>query len=181
MKYTFTCKIKWKHILILFITFLCMMTFMRYTASQVKTISGGTGILDLNLGNSIGYILQTMNRLGNDGREYYLTHFLVVDFFYAMVYAMFYFFSILFLLYKNNVKRKGIFHVCFLPIAGMFFDWLENLFLSLLILTWPTKSVILCIAFIISNIFKFLLVYSSLLLVILGLLYYFIRKITKQI
>lgn len=75
MKYEFTCKIKWKNILLLLITFLCMMAFMRYTASQVKNISQGTGVLDLNFGNSIEHVLQTMNRLGNNGREYYLTHF----------------------------------------------------------------------------------------------------------
>lgn len=41
MGYDFSGKIKWKHICLLLISFLCMMAFMRYTALQVKNISGG--------------------------------------------------------------------------------------------------------------------------------------------
>ena len=43
MRYEFVCKIKWKHIFLRLFCFLCMMAFMRYTALQVKIISGGLG------------------------------------------------------------------------------------------------------------------------------------------
>ena len=52
-----------------------MMAIMRYTALQVKVISGGTSVLDLSLGNSVEYIRQTLIGLGYDGRMYYLNHF----------------------------------------------------------------------------------------------------------
>lgn len=44
MRYEFLCKIKWKHIFLLLFCFLCMMVIMRYTALQVKVISGGTSV-----------------------------------------------------------------------------------------------------------------------------------------
>lgn len=178
MKGEFFNKIKWKHILLLFISFLCMMAFMRYTAMQVKNISGGTGVLDLDFGNSVENIRQAIDALGNKGRSYYLTHFLVIDFFYAMVYAAFYFFTIAFLLQKNGIRRKRALNICLFPIAGMFFDWSENLFLCILIVKCSTMTETLCLLFIICNVIKFLFVYLSLLVVIMGVLYYFFRKVS---
>lgn len=180
MRHEFLCKIKWKHIFLLLFSFLCMMAFMRYTALQVKEISGGLSVLDLNLGNSVEYIRQTLIELGYDGRMYYLKHFLVVDGIYAMVYATFYFWSILFLLHKNEIRRKRIYIFSVFPIVGMFFDWLENFSLSFLLVNWTTESVAWCMLFRVSNIMKFLFVYLSLLLVVLGILYYFWQKVKGQ-
>lgn len=177
MRYEFLCKIKWKHIYLLLFSFLCMMVFMRYTALQVKVISGGTSVLDLNLDNSVQHIRQTLIELGYDGRMYYLKHFLVVDCIYAMVYATFYFFSIIFLLHKNEIRRKKVYIFSVFPIIGMFFDWLENLSLSFLLLNGTTESLAWCMLFRVSNIVKFLFVYLSLLLVVLGILYYSLQKV----
>lgn len=109
MRNEFFCKIKWKHIFLLLFCFLCMMAIMRYTALQVKVISGGTSVLDLSLGKLVEHIRQTLIGLGYDGRMYYLNLFLVVDCIYAMVYAMFYFCSIIFLLHKNDIRRKRVY------------------------------------------------------------------------
>lgn len=179
MKYEIASKIKWKHIILLLIMFVCMMTFMRYIAAQVKYISRETGVLVLQLGNSVENILQTMNALGDNGRRYYLTRFLIVDYFYAIVYAAFYFCSILLLLCKNGIRKKSVYNLCLFPIIGMLFDWLENIFLRFIILNWTSRPVVLCILFVVSNLIKFLFVYLSLLLVIIGILRYFICKAKK--
>lgn len=181
MKYEIASKIKWKHIILLLIMFVCMMTFMRYIAAQVKYISRETGVLDLQLGNSVENILQTMNALGDNGRRYYLTRFLIVDYFYAIIYAAFYFCSILLLLCKNGIRKKSVYNLCLFPIIGMLFDWLENIFLRFIILNWTSRPVVLCILFVVSNLIKFLFVYLSLLLVIIGILRYFICKAKKRI
>ena len=64
-----------------------------------------------------------------------------------------------------------------LPIVGMFFDWLENLSLRFLLVNGTTESVAWCMLFRVSNIVKFLFVSLSLLLVALGILYYFLQKV----
>jgi len=180
MRYKLLYKIKWKHIFLLLFSFLCMMAIMRYTALQVKEISGGISVLDLNLGYSVEHIQQTLIELGYDGRMYYLKHFLVIDGIYAMVYANFYFWSILFLLHKNEIRKKRIYIFSVFPIVGMLFDWVENLSLSFLLVNWTTESVAWCMLFRISNIIKFLFVYLSLLLAVLGFLYFSLRKVTRQ-
>ena len=177
MRYEFLCKVKWKHFFLRLFCFLCMMAIMRYTALQVKVISGGTSVLDLSLGNSVEHIRQTLIGLGHDGRMFYLSHFLVVDCIYAMVYATFYFCSILFLLHKNEIRKKRVYIFSVLPIAGMFFDWLENFSLRFLLVNGTTEQVVWCMLFRESNILKFLFVYLSLLVVVLGILYYFLQKV----
>lgn len=57
------------------------------------------------------------------------------------------------------------------------FDWLENLSLRFLLVNGTTESVAWCMLFRVSNIVKFLFVYLSLLLVALGILYYFLQKV----
>lgn len=180
MRYKLLYKIKWKHIFLLLFSFLCMMAIMRYTALQVKEISGGISVLDLNLGNSVEHIQQTLIELGYDGRMYYLKHFLVIDGIYAMVYANFYFWSILFLLHKNEIRKREYIFFSVFPIVGMLFDWVENLSLSFLLVNWTTESVAWCMLLRISNIIKFLFVYLSLLSAILGFLCFSLRKATRQ-
>ena len=97
-----------------------------------------------------------------------------------MVYAAFYFFSIIFLLHKNEIRRKRVYIFSVFPIVGMFFDWLENLSLSFLLVNGTTETVAWCMLFRVSNIVKFLFVYLSLLLVVLGILYYSLRKVKGQ-
>lgn len=171
----FAQKLNWKHMLLLFICFIGMMTVMRYFASQVQVVSGGAGIIDLTFGNSVDNVWQTMEALGEDGRNYYLTRFLVIDCVYAMFYAAFYVCSILLLLQKNKVRRKGMYVISILPVIGMCFDWLENLSLAFMLTNWTAKTTALGIMFIVSNVMKFLFVYTSLLVVVLSLLYYLIR------
>lgn len=177
MRNKFYEKMKWKHIFLLLFVFLSMMSFMRYTAQQVQMLSGGTGILDLNPPGSPQQIHQTIITLGNAARTYYLKTFLAVDNIYAITYATFYFLTILFLLHKNKIRKKGIYIISTFPIAGMCFDWLENLTLIFLLSNWETESPALNILFKASNTAKFVFVYSSLLFVILSILHYFFPKV----
>lgn len=179
MDFKFIKHFKWKHILGFLALFFIMMVFMRYNAAQVKNISGGTGILDLNFGNSIEDIHSTMISLGEKGRQYYLKIFLVVDFFYAISYAMFYSFTLLFFINKINNKKK-LWFISLSPIFGMVFDWLENLFLAISLANWTHESIMLYIILNIFTILKFIFVYLSLTLVIILFIYYLYKKITAK-
>lgn len=161
--------------------FLGMMVFMRTTAAQVATTSGGTEILDLEFGNTMENILETITSLGDAGRQYYLNRFLVVDCFYAIAYATFYFCTISILLQKNNIKKKALLVFCFFPIIGMCFDWLENLFLSILLTNHEAQLITVSRLYIISNVLKFIFVYASLVTVIINLLFCFVKKFFIQI
>ena len=176
---------KRRHLLILLLCFLGMMSLMRYTAGQVSMYSGGVGILDLNFGNSAEYIQRTLALLGNNGRQFYLTHFFPVDFMYAISYAAFYACSLSFLLRKAGVKKRAVFCVGkLLPFGGMLFDWLENLCFILVILNYPSKINVLCVISSICTILKFIFVYTSFIGVIILLISHLdnqlIRKRSRQ-
>jgi hypothetical protein len=172
-------KINWWHILILLVIFISMMVCMRYTAAQVKKISAGIAILDLNFGNSIEFIRQTITLLGESARNYYLTKFFVVDGFYSLTYAAFYAITLLFLFNKIGIKKKIVLCLPILPIIGMLFDWAENLSFGIAIKYWDIEITSLYVFGNICTIIKFIFVYSSLFLVV-SLLICFIVKCVKQ-
>lgn len=66
-------KIKFSYVVLLLALFLIMLTSMRQVAKQVAIISEGTGILDLNFYNSKEFMMQTLQELGQKGRDFYLT------------------------------------------------------------------------------------------------------------
>ena len=111
------------------------MAAMRYTASKVEIISGGTGILDLNFGNSKLTIQQTI------------------------------------------LMRLKIF-AWVIPCAGMLFDWLENLFIGLLLIKYPDETVsLLYMTANMATILKFIFVYASLFCVVILFLLNILKKL----
>lgn len=140
---------------------------MRQVAKQVAIISEGTGILDLNFYNSKEFMMQTLQELGQKGRDFYLTKFFIVDFFYPITYAAFYGFTILYVLEKLENHSKTIKLLALIPVCGMCFDWLENVSISSLLTTFPNDSTLLYLMATISTILKFSFVYLAVVTIII--------------
>lgn len=140
---------------------------MRQVAKQVAIISEGTGILDLNFYNSKEFMMQTLQELGKKGRDFYLTKFFIVDFFYPITYAAFYGFTILYVLEKLENHSKTIKLLVLIPVCGMCFDWLENVSISSLLATFPNDSILLYLMATISTILKFSFVYLAVVTIII--------------
>lgn len=160
-------KIKFSYVVLLLALFLIMLTSMRQVAKQVDIISEGTGILDLNFYNSKEFMMQTLQELGQKGRDFYLTKFFIVDFFYPITYAAFYGFTILYVLEKLENHSKTIKLLALIPVCGMCFDWLENVSISSLLATFPNDSTLLYLMATISTILKFCFVYLAVVTIII--------------
>lgn len=149
---------------------------MRQVAKQVAIISEGTGILDLNFYNSKEFIMQTLQELGQKGRDFYLTKFFIVDFFYPITYAAFYGFTILYVLEKLENHSKTIKLLALIPVCGMCFDWLENVSISSLLTTFPNDSTLLYLMATISTILKFSFVYLAVVTIIILVVLVIIKR-----
>lgn len=149
---------------------------MRQVAKQVAIISEGTGILDLNFYNSKEFIMQTLQELGQKGRDFYLTKFFIVDFFYPITYAAFYGFTILYVLEKLENHSKTIKLLALIPVCGMCFDWLENVSISSLLTTFPNDSTLLYLIATISTILKFSFVYLAVVTIIILVVLVIIKR-----
>lgn len=160
-------KIKFSYVVLLLALFLIMLTSMRQVAKQVTIISEGTGILDLNFYNSKEFMMQTLQELSQKGRDFYLTKFFIVDFFYPITYAAFYGITILYVLEKLGNHSKSIKLLALIPVCGMCFDWLENVSISSLLTTFPNDSTLLYLMATISTILKFSFVYLAVVTIII--------------
>nr|WP_294489378.1 hypothetical protein [uncultured Anaerosporobacter sp.] len=169
-------KIKFSYVVLLLALFLIMLTSMRQVAKQVAIISEGTGILDLNFYNSKEFIMQTLQELGQKGRDFYLTKFFIVDFFYPITYAAFYGFTILYVLEKLENHSKTIKLLALIPVCGMCFDWLENVSISSLLTTFPNDSTLLYLMATISTILKFSFVYLAVVTIIILVVLVIIKR-----
>ncbi|CAM2848562.1 hypothetical protein ACSL103130_04585 [Actinomyces slackii] len=131
-------KITGFHVLILGLIFVVSMLIVRHAAGQVAETTGGVSILDLNIGNSPGFIRETIVALGENGRVAYL-RFYLVDTFYPLTYAIFYS-SWMVILLRHCRTGHNFRHLKALPalpwIAAVF-DWLENITISSLLLLFP--------------------------------------------
>ena len=116
--------------------FLAGMTAMRLAAGYVSMVSHGAAIFDLNFGNDVTHINNTLFALGAVGRDVYLYVFLVVDTCYAAIYAVFYTSALMFLLQRimpRQWSQKYIRWVMLLPLMAAVFDWWENASLAFML------------------------------------------------
>lgn len=160
-------KIRFSFVILSLALFLIMLTFMRHVAKQVELISGGTAILDLNFYNSKEFMMQTLQELGQEGRDFYLSKFFIVDFFYPITYAAFYGFTILYVLEKLKNHSRLIKLLALIPVCGMCFDWMENVFIGSLLTIFPNDSAFLYLMVTMSTILKFSFVYLAVVTIII--------------
>lgn len=156
--------------------FLAGMTAMRLAAGYVSMVSHGAAIFDLNFGNDVTHINNTLFALGAVGRDVYLYVFLVVDTCYAAIYAVFYTSALMFLLQRimpRQWSQKYIRWVMLLPLMAAVFDWWENASFAFMIVRFPRSvSSLLAMSTTVATRMKFILVYLSL-LIVLGLVVYY--------
>lgn len=154
---------------ILLAIFLGLMALMRTTAAQVAQLSGGQGIIDLTFGITPSKISAALSRYGRTAAAFYQWGFYAVDMVYALAYGTFYRCAI-----KSVVERCGLRGrvgeiLPMLPVAAVTADLLENTMMFFLLA--GSRSGVLMWAFTVFNVIKFVLVYSSLAIVVGGALW----------
>jgi len=153
------------------------MFIMRSAISTLKGITGGIGILDLHFSYTVQEIYETLFLQGVAGRSYYLTTFFIIDFIYPLTYAFFYSVVISYFFKVLKIKNKIVNYFIILPFIGMAFDYLENLFLSIILMKYPTELFYLGLISSYCTKIKILCVYLSLLIAILLFLVILFKKI----
>jgi hypothetical protein len=148
---------------------------MRYYANNLLIYANDEKILDLRFGYSMDDVKKYFNKLGYDGRNYYLNKFHFIDTFYPMMYCAFYLITLGYFV-KKIISKKWKCLILLFPIIGIVCDYGENIFVNSFIknITNIHNNNVL-----IANIFtkiKFISVYGSLLLIIILLVIIIIKK-----
>jgi len=118
-------------ILIAFIGVNLWMQFGIGGISDIKYVSGGKTIPDINLYQTVDNLSETLTAFGAQGRVYYL-RYQFRDFIYPLVYGM----LLMGLIYRM-IKPRSLNFWVFLPWIAVGFDFIENYYLRVIFYDYP--------------------------------------------
>jgi hypothetical protein len=84
--------------------------------------------------------VRILEPLGDAGRQFYQNIELSADTIYPLIYGLAFALAITFLLGKISKNPTRLRLLAYLPLAGMFFDWIENTCIVLIIRSFPHVS-----------------------------------------
>jgi len=131
-----------KTVLILFIVTMSVYLLMLfYTIPMVESFAPNTALFDLSpSGYSYSHAMSLLEELGNEGRQFYLSRQLPLDFIYPGLFAVSYTLLLIWLFSKSFKDTSKIFYLAFIPALGGLFDYLENIYIIRMISAFPDLS-----------------------------------------
>lgn len=128
-----------KTILILFIvTMSIYLTMIFYSIPLLQNFLLDLALFDLApFGYSYDDAISLLDTLGTEGRSIYLTVQLPLDFLYPGLFAITYSLLLIWLMNKTGVADTKIIYMSLVPIFAGVFDYLENIFIIIMIYSFP--------------------------------------------
>lgn len=112
-----------------------------YTIPQVSAYAPGMNLFDLSpSGYTFDYAIKLLDTLGSHGRELYLYRQLPLDFIYPGLFAASYSLLLSWLFLKTQQTDSKLFYFCYIPIAAGLFDYLENISIVSILVSYPNVS-----------------------------------------
>lgn len=131
-----------KSVLLLFVvTMAVYLLMLLVTIPSVQSYAPNTALFDLSpSGYSHSQALNLLESLGQDGRSAYLFPQLAIDFIYPGLFAIC--FSLMFIwVYSKRIRPDSKFlYLASLPVFGGIFDYVENILIIRMIMTFPDVS-----------------------------------------
>lgn len=107
--------------------------------TELKLITGGTGVLDMEVLYTPEQAYALLSALGEAGRTFELTHIIPIDLIVPFFYAIFLSTSITWLLQRWLPKNSRWHRLNIVPVIGAIFDYMENLGITAMLLAWPAQ------------------------------------------
>ena len=136
---------KWasgKRVFWLFIvTMTVYLTMLLYTIPTVGKFAPETPLFDLSpAGYSYESAIALLETLGTEGRATYLTLQLPLDFIYPALFIISNSLLLTWLFSKVYIATSKVYYLAIIPFFGGLFDYLENIFIILMINSFPNVS-----------------------------------------
>jgi len=120
----------------MFAVYYLMINYSDIGGAGLIKLSGGTKILDMEFGFSYDKALSMLTALNAEGRSFYLTRLLPLDFPFPFIYMLFFNGLIaLNLKHASNVNRTK--YLLLLPAFTMLSDWIENIGIIVSLKNYP--------------------------------------------
>ncbi len=129
---------------VLFFFFLSNLVYvfmLTVTIPEVMNFSGGMKLPDMLPGGySYEYVNLLMATLGEKGRQAYLFHQLPVDMVFPFLFGVSNCLILAYLLHRMDKLEGSFVYLCLLPLLAGGFDYLENLGIVALLMSYPDVS-----------------------------------------
>ena len=136
----FIQKTTWKTATVCTVLFVVLFALINYSSIGVAgllNITGGANILDFELGYTHEKAYQMLTALGNEGRAFYQTKILPLDFPFPLAYMLCFASWIAFLL-KRIPQNKRYTPLLLIPVIAAASDWIENIGILSMLRSYPT-------------------------------------------
>jgi hypothetical protein len=110
-----------------------------FGVAQLKEITGGIGILDLEILYTPEHAYALFSAMEDAGRAFDLTHIVPLDMVFPFVYTLFYAVTITWLLHKWLPAQSRWHRLNVVPVVGGICDYMENLGIIMMLLSWPAQ------------------------------------------
>ena len=129
-------------VFILFImTMAIYLLMLLYSIPMVESFAPNTALFDLSpSGYSYSHAMSLLEELGNEGRQFYISRQLPLDFIYPGLFAVSYTLLLIWLFSKSVKDTSKIFYLAFIPALGGLFDYMENIYIIRMINSFPDLS-----------------------------------------
>ena len=107
--------------------------------AELKSITGGIGILDMEFLYSPEQAYTHLAAMGEAGRAFELTHIIPLDLILPAVYALAYALVITWLLHRWLPAESGWHRLNVVPLIGGICDYCENFGIIAMLLAWPAQ------------------------------------------
>ena len=129
-------KTNWKKAVLFSLPFVLFQILINISVTNLLNLTDGNSILDLKFGYTYNEALKILNELGANGREYYFTKIVPIDFPFPFSYMLIYFIWIALMLKYLKITNFCKYSL-FLPISAMLFDWIENFGIITMLKKYP--------------------------------------------
>ncbi|PCI24255.1 hypothetical protein COB57_05385 [Candidatus Peregrinibacteria bacterium] len=152
-----------------------------YSIPKVMQYSNGMQILDLlPTGYSAHYVQTLFQSLGEIGRETYLFQQIPLDMIYPGLFAISYSLLLTLILKNTFSKENKIQLLSMVPILAGLFDYAENIGIIIMLYTYPDFTILLANITAIFSILKSTFTVVMFMLLIIGIIMFFIKKIKNK-
>lgn len=110
-----------------------------FGVAQLKEITGGVGLLDMEILYSPHQAYAHLAVMGDAGRAFDLTHIVPLDFVFPFMYTLFYAVTMTWLLHHWLPAMSGWHRLNVIPVIGGTCDYLENFGIIAMLLAWPAQ------------------------------------------
>ena len=175
-------KATWKKVVlftVLAVFFLILINYSSIGVAGLLKITDGANILDFEFGYNQEEAYQMLTALGTDGRLFYLTTLLPLDVLFPFA-SMLFFAGWIALLIKYTSGKYWYKYLLLIPILAMLFDWMENVGIIAMLISYPDLPAWAVYLASISGMLKTIFIAGNIIVIGLLLIMFLVKKTRKK-